>query len=407
MKNNFIFSLASNLIVSGSKFLVLYILIKLSTPTEVGNYNYALVMTAPIFLLLSLKIRTVQTTNDNYNFNECNSLIIIINLLALNIITIILFINSNAYIGAILLLVAIMKFIDNLREVVYGVFQRNEKIKYISKSLIYYNLISTLYFSLTFLLTKSLIISLFAMLIVSILFYIFYDLFFLFNEYQVKYKLILNTIKFKEILMISFPLSFSSALGSLNDTIPRMFLKNFYGSYELGIFSSIAYFLIIASLIANALSQVFLPRLSLLYREKKFNDFIKLSNKLLTLGIFIGIFIVIITFIIGKTFLVLIYGELYAKYYVALIILSIGIMFILSGVFVGTILTSMKIYNIHYKIVVFVLISNCILSFIFIPVYSIYGAAISACITQLITLLLYVYFYKKNIGGLIYEKDTK
>ncbi|MEX6216491.1 oligosaccharide flippase family protein [Mammaliicoccus sciuri] len=393
MKKNFSFAFISNIISSACKFLILLLIVKLGSPSEVGIYNYALIISAPVFLFTSLKIRSIQVTNNNYKFNEYYSLIISLNIIVLAIVTIIsLLIEKNVTAYAIIIISSI-KVLDNLREVIYGLYQKDEDLKSVGLSIIINNILNLIIFGAVYYVSTNLIISLILMFMSSVFTFLIYDLKVLNKNYDTKLRLVLNRKRLITILLLAIPLSISSSLESLNTSIPRIILKNSHGEFYLGIFSAIAYILVLANLFANSISQVFLPRLSKYFYQKNINEFNKLSNKLIGIGFIIGSFTFLFVLIFGRIILKIAFGEIYSKYHLVLIILSIGLMFLLSGVFAGTVITSTGNYKIHYKITIISLIFTVIFSFLTIERYSIYGTAYTIMSSQIVTFISYMYYY--------------
>ncbi|MEB6695170.1 oligosaccharide flippase family protein [Mammaliicoccus sciuri] len=393
MRKNFSFAFMSNIISSACKFLILLLIVKIGSPTEVGIYNYALIISAPVFLFTSLKIRSIQVTNNNYKFNEYYSLIILLNLIVLGIVIFIALLIEKNVIAYSIIILSTLKVLDNLREVLYGLYQKYEDLRTVGVSIIINNILNVIVFGIVYFLSTNLIISLLMMFMTSIFIFIIYDLGVLSKKYDTKLKLVVNRKRLIDILILAIPLSISSSLGSLNTSIPRIILKNSYGEFYLGIFSTIAYILVLANLFANSISQVFLPRLSKYFYQKNNTEFKKLGNKLIGIGFMIGSFTVLLALIFGKMILKIAFGDIYSKYHLVLIILSIGLLFLLSGVFVGTIITSTGNYKIHYKITIISLVFTVILSFLTIERYSIYGTAYTIMFSQIITFISYMYFY--------------
>ncbi|MCJ0971250.1 oligosaccharide flippase family protein [Mammaliicoccus sciuri] len=395
MKKNFSFAFISNIVSSACKFLILLLIIKLGTPSEVGIYNYALIISAPVFLFTSLKIRSIQVTNNNYKFNEYYSLIIIINILALLMIVVFSVIIGTKVVTYSIIIVSIIKVLDNLKEVIYGLYQKHENLKLMGRSIIISNIFNLIIFSITYFFSSDLLVSLSMMLLISIMVFLLYDLNVLNKNYNTKLEFNIKTKDFFDILILAIPLSVSSSLGSLNTSIPRIILKNSSGEYYLGIFSAIAYILVLANLFANSMSQVFMPRLSQYFHQNKRKEFNKLANILLMIGFAIGLTTFLMVLLFGKAILNIGFGEIYGEYYLVLVILSIGLLFLLSGVFAGTIITSTGNYKIHYKITTISLVVTIILSILTINKFSIYGTAVTIMFSQISSFICYIYFYIK------------
>lgn len=403
MVKNFNYMFVANIVSALCKFLILLVIVRLGTPEEVGKYNYALVITAPIFLFFSLKIRSIIVTNDQYKLNDFASTIISLNSILIIVVSILLWFLSEENFGVILI-ISLIKFFENLKEIPYGVYQKEEKLKLMSYSMWIYNISSLILFSLIYIIFQNLNLALIASLFSCVISVLFIDKLIIKSNFGITFNFVLDYKKIKDIIILSIPLSFSSALGSLNTGIPRILLEKFFGQYTLGIFSTIAYILVIGSLFANSISQVFLPKLRRLFKEKNKKEFEMLTKKMVSIGVLMGLIALLTSITIGKFSLSLIFGSEYGANNIILIILSLGLLFILSGVFLGTSIIATGNYNVNYKISVLVLVSVLLFSFILIPKYSLLGAALTITISQFVALISYFYFYKKIFRGVNNDK---
>lgn len=400
---NFNYMFVANIVSALCKFLILLVIVRLGTPEEVGKYNYALVITAPIFLFFSLKIRSIIVTNDQYKLNDFASTIISLNSILIIFVSILLWFLSKENFGVILI-ISLIKFFENLKEIPYGVYQKEEKLKLMSYSMWIYNISSLILFSLIYIIFQNLNLALIASLFICVISVLFIDKLIIKSNFGITFNFVLDYKKIKDIIILSIPLAFSSALGSLNTGIPRILLEKFFGQYTLGIFSTIAYILVIGSLFANSISQVFLPKLRRLFKEKNKKEFEMLTKKMVSIGVLMGLIALLTSITIGKFSLSLIFGSEYGANNIILIILSLGLLFILSGVFLGTSIIATGNYNVNYKISVLSLVSVLLFSFILIPKYSLLGAALTVTISQFVALISYFYFYKKIFRGVNNDK---
>lgn len=406
MRSNFIYSLMANIYSAICKFLILLTIIRLGTPLEVGRYNYALVLSAPIFLLASLKIRSIIVTNDEYKVNQFFNAILVTNFIFLIAFMAIVPMFSSSNQTLIIFIVALIKIIENTKEVAYGVYQKEEKLKTQSISMILYFTLSLASFYVAYFVTYDLFIALLLSFICGLLSFMLFDLPVMKKRFKVGLKVAFSVINSKNIVYLALPLSVSAAIGSLNTGLPRIILKEFYDEYTLGIFSAIAYLLVIGSLLASSLSQVFLPRLRKFFREGQWNNFIDLTRKMVLIGSFIGFVSIIISVIFGKTILRIFYGTEYSNQSIVLVVLSLGILFILSGVFLGTAIIATGNYKVNYKIALITLLSITIFSLVFIPFLGLIGTALTITISNFVSLLSYYYFYRKEIKRWINNEEN-
>ncbi|RIL83576.1 hypothetical protein BUY80_17545, partial [Staphylococcus equorum] len=174
-----------------------------------------------------------------------------------------------------------------------------------------YNISSLILFSLIYLIFQNLNLALIASLFSCVISVLFIDKLIIKSNFGITFNFVLDYKKIKDIIILSIPLAFSSALGSLNTGIPRILLEKFFGQYTLGIFSTIAYILVIGSLFANSISQVFLPKLRRLFKEKNKKEFEMLTKKMVSIGVLMGLIALLTSITIGKFILSLVFGSEY------------------------------------------------------------------------------------------------
>jgi O-antigen/teichoic acid export membrane protein len=403
LRVNFSWTLISNIIFAFSQWLILVIIAKFGTPEEVGSYSLGLAISAPLFLLASLQLRTMQVTDVRgvYKFYNFYTLRIISSVIAMMILlTLLLFLDYSTEIKVIILLVGVTKFIDSLSDVIHGLFQKNERMDYISKSKILRSVLSILGFTLTLSITRNLIYAIIVMAVFWFLIFVFVDL----KKAKI-FDLVKVTINKKAIFKITrttLPLGLATMMISLNTNIPRYILESYSNIGELGFFTSIVYIVVSGNTIVNSLGQSAAPRLSRYYTENNLIGFKHLLKKLIFIGFSIGIAGIIVTILFGKELLTIIYTPQYAEYSPLLIISMIAGLFMYVSTFFGFSITATKNFKIQPYLGGVWLLTSILVSFMLIPKYGIIGAGITLIITsacQLMTQAVFILFFfrKKHL----------
>ena len=113
---------------------------------------------------------------------------------------------------------------------------------------------------------------------------------------------------------------------------------------------------------------------------------------------FVGVLINATILLFGKKILTLIYNnELISSY--ANIFKIVSFIAVLSAIhmtFITMYFPSEKQYSIRMRILVTGGIVNLIMAFLLVNLYGIYGTAIACVLTELLLLLLAIYFFKKT-----------
>ena len=123
--------------------------------------------------------------------------------------------------------------------------------------------------------------------------------------------------------------------------------------------------------------------------ESKISDFVKLTLKISTVLLVIGILCTTIAYFIGIPLLEIMYGIKLNKYLIDLIIILIGATFYAISVVFSTSLTTMRKTFDQFIIFFITTIFTTISSYILVSNYKILGACISYMISMLFLLILY------------------
>lgn len=387
----------ANLIVSACKWLVLVIIANLLTPEDVGAYSLALAVGAPITLFANMKMRSLFITEDKNNFNEymyVRNLISGLSFVVLIIIAISIF-PDHFY---IVVLVGLLKIFDLQSDMYYAVPHKKENLDLVGKLMISKHFITLVGFILALYVTRSLILAIIIQLILQVLFLIFHEKLKIEKEYKIV-KRNISKQSVRMIIKIGLPLGFVQMIVSFNTSFPRYILEFFESTAVLGYFSAIAYILVIGNLLMNAISQIFLPYLSSLFKKQSYALFRKhVFINLSVLSITLGSVLIITSLIFGEEILVLIYGTEYGNYADILVLMSFALAINCLNWNFDIALLAMRYLSIQFKISVVILVITVVFSFVFIKEFGIYGASFTIIITSLAQLILRIYFVNKKIN---------
>src|SRR5581483_8233760 len=226
LRIGFSWSLAGWVGYAACQWLMLSVLAKFGSPTIVGQFAFALALSAPIFMFTNLNLRGVQSTDAlrEYCFPDYVTLRLI---------------------GSAVALLAIISICPFL------------KLTHIA-----------LLFWLVF---AGAVIANYDFRVARRL-----------AAHEGGASLRFSWRQLQGLALTSLPLGFVSAIGSFNTNIPRYMIQHVLSVSELGIFASIAYPVTAATIIANSLGQSALARLSRLFAEGRIREFKHLVLKLIS-----------------------------------------------------------------------------------------------------------------------------
>lgn len=402
----FSWTFLSNILYAASQFLILSIIAKVGGPKEVGIFTLSMAIVSPVFLLLNVKLRSVLLTDqkidntfiDYFNLrNWTNSISLLL------IIIIALFLNLENYLLFSIILLALSKIFEMKSDIYYGLYQKKNRYDLVGVSTLFRGTLSAILAVCSYYIFQTVISVMLSLFISNFIIYLLFDK-------KKGGKLVLNSISTTErksekknlysLFFLALPLGVSTVIGSLNTNFPRYLIEAELGLYELGIFSALTYLLIIGNTFLAAISQVVTPKLASLAHNEKYKQFINLLLKIQAIGMFLSILFVFVFYYWGIEIITIIYTEEYAAYHNILMVIVIGIFFLYSSVFLGTAITSLRLFRIQPFINATGLVTTIVSGLIFIKSHGLLGMAFSILLNNIVISISYitciVYILKKR-----------
>lgn len=398
-KNNAIWNTTGSLTYALSQWLIIVVIAKIGTPEMVGEYSLALAITAPITMFLGGKLRLIYVTDhselsfaDYLNYKYLSSLLAI-----LLIIIIVGFTSYNYSVVMIILLIGLFKIHQDISELLYGVFQKQLKMKFIGISKIIKALMMIVLFTITLYYSNSLILAVLSIVIVSLLILLIYDLKFAKRFVGIRFKI--NFITIKDILLLSLPLSIMTLLNSLATNVPRYIIEMRLDLSSLGYFSALLHLIFAGNILIDSLRQPIIPILVRNYRNKNRKNFIKIIAGVLLLCFIISFIGLITAYIFGETLLTIAYSADYAEFNDMFIIMILASGFIYGTLILDSGINAARKFKIQPFIGLLWLVSSIIISFYFITAYGLIGAALGLLIYSFFKFLTFLALLISILGN--------
>ncbi|AQQ55142.1 lipopolysaccharide biosynthesis protein [Planococcus lenghuensis] len=409
LKKNILWVFLGNLVYAICQWGILISITKLGSPEIVGQYALGLAIAAPYFIFFNMNLRTVMVTyqTEKYAFREYLTLRIMMLIVALLVSFISsLFFTLNLVTLAVVLLVSLSKLVESISDIFHGTFQSMEKMRLIAVSKILKGIISLFVIVFFMYQTGNLLVALAGLVLSWLAILFFYDYKACFSvlvssmpkNNRQKYKIYWTRKNLKELLSISVPLGVVAGLDSLHLNVPRYFIEHLYGEEMLGFFVAVTYLMVIGSTIIGAIGQAVLPRLSILYSNKEFNAFIKFTFSFIVFSFIIGLFGVLISVIIGKEALALIYSPEYAAFSTTLnwTMVAATIWYVSSAV--GTSINATRQFIAQIPIYMLMTGACSLSSYFLIPAFGLPGGAMALCIGMMVRLVISLFILQRNIS---------
>lgn len=320
----------------------------------------------------------------------------------------IMFIVINGYSvnkALVILLLCIVKCIEAISDVYYGILQKNSRLYIAGKSMTYKSLISILGFIVIDLFTKNLLISCLYLLIISICFLLIYDIY---NTKRIK-KLINDFQKVNIIGLLkasSYTFMFTLTVTVILN-LPRYFIDFFLNDSDQAIYGIISMPATFVMLFSQFILQPSLVSLTNHYKRREKIEFNKIVLTISSIILGSMLIILPIAYFLGIPVLEIIYNVELSSYRIYLLLIILGSAFYaVSNVFLNALIV-IQCNKEQLWIQILLLALSGVSCFLLISNYGIVGGMISYFVIMFMQFSLYLllYFFKsRNVFRLKTDK---
>jgi O-antigen/teichoic acid export membrane protein len=320
LRTNFAWTLTGNAVYAACQWGMIIALAKLGNSLMVGQFSLGLAVATPVLMFSNFDLRVVQATDvlRNYRFAEYLRLRMIMTIAALIVITGIVWAGKyETSTTAVILAVALAKGVETLSDIHYGLFQLNNRLDHIGRSMMLRGLLSVAALIAALHLTHEVVWACIWLALAWLGALLFFDV-------RRGRHLRACTEPFDApiaspgferqwaLLSLALPLGIVTTMATINLHMPRYFIHARLGDHQLGIFSAIAYATVAMTLVGDSLANSAIPRMSRLYASGRKVEFRKLLLRLLGIGAVIGLGGLTVSWIISPWLLTIIYSPEYA-----------------------------------------------------------------------------------------------
>ncbi len=317
LRLNFSWTILGNAVYVSTQWGILVLLARLGNPEAVGQFSLGLAIAAPIMLFASLQLRAVQATDARvqFQFQDYAGLRILTTGAAACVICI----CAMFYHGEMALTIvafALSKGIESLSDVVYGLWQQQERMDLIAKSLILRGVLALAGATVCYAAVHTVWAAICGIAASWAVVFTAFDVgrgITLANELNQTIMPRFSVNRLKPLVRLSLPLGVVTLLLSLNANVPRYMISHFRSIRELGIYSALGYILTAGTMIVAALGQSATPRLAHYAAHSKNREFHRLSGRLILIGLALGTVGLLAAVAFGRQLVNLIYGFQYAQ----------------------------------------------------------------------------------------------
>lgn len=362
-------------IYATSQWATLIVIARMGGPENLGEYTVAMAVCAPIIVFTRLNMQTVQATDsrDEYDFGDYALARIVLTLGGLALIAGYGIFSGHSYGAALVLVgVALFKSIESLGDIVQGLLRKHERIGAIAAA--------THMRSITLLI--GVVIGIYALdsfpagiMLVALAWWL---VFVSYERRQVR-KLNVswrssNWRRSADLIRKCFPSGLGMLLGSLTVNIPVYVIEHFKGVAQAGFYSAAAFFMALGGLVAAAIGQAVMSRLSVEFNSDKQTYKTTLKTMLL-ISCALGGSAILLAWLIGRDTLAFLYGSDYAAHEAVLLWITVAAALSFPATLFGLSLTISRRFGTGLLVHIISLAAVSIMAAVFVPSYGLVGGA--------------------------------
>ncbi len=394
---DFLWSLCGTVVKAASQWSIIFILVRLAGPNQVGEYGFALSIVTPIVVTANLRLSQLQATDprDSYSFGDYLVANWISTAFALaSIIAVLLFIDMSSSMRTLTVIVGARLLAFSLLEPFTGLFTQKGRLDRYGQLLTSSYIVATLVFfwaiksgmslSLSFLLSGfGLILPVIVQTVPAARALMPTD-----AETGSGLKPTWSRTAQKRLFRLAVPMGVLLLLEALAVNVPRYVLAASVGNYELGILVGLLTLLSAGSLFVDSVVQTAIPRMASYRAEENFGQ---LKGVLFKIGVLAGGGTVIAgigAWYVGPFIVELLLSPEYADYPLAIvgIVTLVGIQLITR--LVTAALTVVRKIDVNMYIGAVSLALTLVMSLLLIPTYGTAGAVVALVMASVTRLLL-------------------
>lgn len=284
---------------------------RLGTLEQQGEFTFVLGLIAPLSMVARMNLRAVLATDHKNEYGLQGYFLnrLLLSALLLLSVPVLIFISSlDAVFIGLFLAVLSYKIIEGLSDLLYGFFQKNEKLGVVSGSLLIRSCLIVFAFIIGLKFFNSVRLSaIFAAILWLISFFAF--------EARLTKK---NLWRFTEsdwaeavrIAIKCWPLGITMSLISLVSYTPIYFLSAYHTMEDVGLFAAINYLWILGSYLSTSMIQALSGNMARIYHSD-LKKYIMILALLSAFSVLIGLLGFVVVSAWGDTIMVSIYGPQY------------------------------------------------------------------------------------------------
>lgn len=318
LRRGFAWNLAGEVTFSLAQWLLLVLLARLESPSVVGEFAFALALTAPVYLLIGLNLRVVLATDAAQRWDLSNYIRLryLLNTVAFAVSLVIgLASGLRGEELAVVGVVAAAKATEATSQLFYGYFQRQERLDLVARSLMLRGSVSTLGFAVTLSFLPGLLPATVALWAGWLLIAVLHDRrigLAMWRQELSTDRITRTGVGRRDRMALArraLPLGLSAGVTSLAVNVPRYLLVGVVGPAALGVYAALAYLAQVVVLVTGSMGNAVVSRLAQYHRDRRAREFLRLVAWLTGIGAAVTAAVFVLLALLGEWAIGIVLGE--------------------------------------------------------------------------------------------------
>ncbi len=399
LRRNILYAVLGTGLFNLCRLGVVVLLAKFTTVEIVGQFDYALAISAPVVLFFGLQLRGafVADAANQFTFGSYRTLRVVGMAVAGAVLLPIIAWKARSEPSLIFIVilagVCLGRIVEHVAEIYWGVYQKRERLSLLAWSAVLRGVAMLAPFAVLLPLyhvwsehDAPAADRLADMTAWAVLVYVvgWALVFWLFDRRRVvgrpDVKPSWDWAAVRKLAVQTLPLGLVILLITLCESVPRFVIEGqANGKAMLGYFGPLAYVTLAGTLIVNQACVAAGNRVARSY-QSDLAAFLRLGTKLTGLALGLGVAMLVAALLFGKWFLRILYTPEYADYFDAFLILVVAQGVLLLAVVFGAMSTYMRLFWIQVPVQVVVLASTTLAAWLLIPGDPVHGGAWTALV---------------------------
>jgi O-antigen/teichoic acid export membrane protein len=324
---NFAWAVTGNVIFAMCQWGIVVALAKAGSATMVGQFSIGVAIATPILMLANCDLRAVQATDTKreFGFREYLRVRTTSTSLAVAVIcAIAILCGYPAETAWIIFAAGLVKAIESLSDVHYGLFQLNGRLDQSGRSMIARGVLAVAAMTVMLLAGGGVVYGCLAIATVWLAVLCLFDIPRAATMARPAELLHTSSGRKWSLVRSALPMGIVTTVAAFNLQIPRYFIHAQMGNRNLGIFSALAYATVAMTLVGDSIGQCVIPRLSRLFVGRDYETLVSHLKKLFLFGCATGLCGILFASAFGASFLRAFYSAEYAGHARLFTLLTLG-----------------------------------------------------------------------------------